>query len=98
MTKLEEMMKNVQNKTEQAKRRKIRDKNAEEHRKKKIKDSTKFIIGGLWIKYFPILEKLVPGLTKKETAKVFEAFEALLDSLSKDEVFINKIRSVVSYD
>jgi hypothetical protein len=98
MTKLEEMITNAQDKTEQAKRRKIRNKNAEEHRKNKISDSRKFVIGELWIKYFPMFEKLIPGLTKGETAKVFETFEALLDTLSKDETFMDKIRSVVGYD
>jgi len=98
MTKLEIMIKNAQDKTEQAKRKKILDKNAQEHKKRKIKDKQKFIIGELFLKYFPVIGKLIPGLTKKETAKVFEAFENLLISLSKDDSFINNINSVVIYD
>lgn len=91
MIELEEYITKTQAKAEQQRERKrIRDEAREAEKKRKAKNKMQFIIGGLFLKYFPSIEQLLQQkLKNSDIDPAFVSPEQFIAALTKDkELFI----------
>lgn len=85
------------NRTEQLKRQRRLQKNREMTHQKKIDTRRKIIVGGIVIKYFPIILDIMPQLNEAANAIEFAKLEMAISMLANDEDYLARLLEKVKH-